>query len=219
MEQSALFSITYGVYILGVEYEGKKNACVINTLSQLTQEPIKVSITVLKKNLTHDMILNSKKFSVSILSKYAPLDTIARFGFKSGKETDKLEGFNYKTDLLKNPIIEDGAVANISCKVVNSIDLGSHTLFIADVVDGYKLKDEESMTYAYYRDLKMGKVSNEKLPEKQKDKDIVETDKGKPMYQCSVCHYVYDGDIPFEELDEDYLCPLCNQPKSAFIKK
>ncbi|MEG0014633.1 MAG: flavin reductase [Cellulosilyticaceae bacterium] len=208
MDNTALFTIPYGVYILGTELNGKKNACVINTLSQVTQEPVRVSVTVLKTNLTHDMIKQSNKFSVSVLGKHASLDTIARFGFQSGRTVDKLEGFSHEIDSLDNPVITVDSIATMSSRVIESLDLGTHTLFIGEVIEARKLDREEPMTYAYYRDLKTGKVAGQNL-----EKDDEST------YQCSVCHYVYDGDMPFEELSDNYVCPLCNQPKSAFTKK
>lgn len=215
MDTTALFNITYGVFILGSEQDGKRNACVINTLAQVTQEPVRVSITVLKTNLTHDMIKASNKFSVSILGKHASLDTIARFGFQSGRNVDKLEGFPYEVDSLGNPVITTDSIATMSCKVTELVDMETHTLFIGEVVEAKNLDREEPMTYAYYRDLKTGKVTRDVVQAEQK----VDAKVQEAAYQCSVCHYVYDGDTPFEELPEDYLCPLCNQPKSAFVKK
>lgn len=214
MDSTALFTITYGLYLLGAESQGKGNVCVINTLNQVTQDPMKVSITVLKSNLTHDMVDESKKFSVSVVSKYASLDTVAQFGFQSGRDVDKLADFPFEKDSLGTPVIEKDCIATMSCKVIDQVDLGTHTLFIADVVEARNIVKEEPMTYAFYRDLKMGKVSNEKV----EVEGAQEQKEDKATYQCSICHYVYDGDVPFEELPEDYVCPLCNQPKSAFAK-
>lgn len=213
MDNTALFTIPYGVYILGTELNGQKNACVINTLSQVTQEPVRVSVTVLKTNLTHDMIQQSHKFSVSVLGKHASLDTIARFGFQSGRTVDKLDGFPYEIDSLGSPVITTDSIATMSCRVVESLDLGTHTLFIGEVLEARNLDREEVMTYAYYRDLKTGKVVRDKVQE------IKETELPKEVYQCSVCHYVYDAETPFEELPDYYVCPLCNQPKSVFVKQ
>lgn len=218
MDKTALFTITYGVYILGVATNERYNACVINTLSQVTQTPERVSVTVLKSNLTHDMVQESKQFSVSVLGKHAELDMIARFGFQSGREVDKLVDFPYHVDTLDNPVIEVGAVATMSCKVINEIDLGTHTLFIGDVVEARNLDKEEPMTYAYYRDLKMGKVTQTSEDKTLANEKVEESVANKETYQCSVCHYVYDGETPFEELPDDYKCPLCNQPKSVFVK-
>lgn len=214
MDQTALFTITYGVYLLGTKSEEKENACVINTLNQLTQDPMRVSITVLKSNLTHDMIHTSNQFSVSVVSQYASLDLITRFGFQSGRNVDKFADFSYTTDTLGNPVITQDCVATLSCKVTQAIDLETHTLFIADVVEATNLAAEPPMTYAYYRELKMGKVTQQR-PQAEAPTPTAEA---QTTYQCSICHYVYDGDVPFESLPDDYVCPLCNQPKSVFKK-
>ena len=214
MDQSELFTITYGVYILTTEVDGKMNGCTINTLSQVTQEPMRVSITVLKKNFTNELIKKSNKFSVSIVSKNASLNTIAHFGYSSGRDVDKFKDMPYILDELNNPVVEKDCIATLSCKVVKDIDLGTHNMFIAEVVNAKKLNNEEPMTYAYYRDLKTGKVEQKKDNEK-KSETIEEV---KDVYECSVCHYIYDGDIDFEDLPDDYICPICHKPKSAFFK-
>lgn len=212
MDQTALFTLTYGVFILGAENNGAKNACIINTCMQLTAEPARVSVTVLKSNLTHYMVDASKKFTVSVLGKHASLDTIAHFGFQSGRSVDKFQDFEYKVDTLGTPVIEKDSIATFSCKVVEQIDLGSHTLFIGEVIDATKLINGEPMTYAYYRDLKAGKVQPVSLG------GSVEPTKEQVQYECSVCHYIYDGEVPFEELPDTYLCPICGKPKSVFYE-
>lgn len=215
MDQAALFTLTYGVFILGAEHNGVKNACIINTCSQLTSEPARVSITVLKSNLTHYMVDASKKFSVSVLGKHTKLETIAHFGLQSGRNVNKLENIEYKTDVLGTPVIEEGSIATFSCKTVDQIDLGSHTLFIGEVVEAEKLGHQEPMTYAYYRDLKAGKVKPEG------DQQVEQDDKAQNeqvQYECAVCHYLYEGETPFEELPDTYVCPICGKSKSVFFK-
>ena len=213
MDQTALFTLTYGVFILGAEHNGAKNACVINTCTQLTSEPARVSITVLKSNLTHYMVDASKKFSISVLGKHAKLEMIAHFGLQSGRNVSKLENIEYKTDSLGTPVIEEGSIATFSCKIVDQVDLGSHTLFIAEVVEAEKVDTKEPMTYAYYRDLKAGKVK----PEDTHQVGQAEVEE-KVQYECAVCHYLYEGEIPFEELPDTYVCPICGKPKSVFFK-
>lgn len=212
MDQTALFTLSYGVFILGTENHGAKNACIINTCQQVASDTPKVSISVLKTNLTNYMVGASGKFSISILGKHASLEEIGHFGFNSGRNINKFEGISYETDSLGSPVIKKGAVATLSCKVIEQIDLGSHTLFIGEVVEAAKLEEIEPMTYAFYRDLKAGKVSYE--AEKGESKAAEREDK--LQYECSVCHYIYDGEIPFEQLPEDYVCPICGQPKSVF---
>lgn len=215
MDQTALFTLTYGVFILGAEHNGAKNACIINTCTQLTQEPKRISITVLKSNLTHDMVDASKKFSISVLGKHAKLETIGHFGFQSGRDVNKLETVPYKVGQMGVPIIEEGSIATFLCKVVDQVDLGTHTFFISEVLEAEKLSNKEPMTYSYYRDLKAGKV---KLEDGDQQEVNVNGQEEKGQYECAVCHYLYDGDIPFEELPDDYICPVCGKPKSVFFK-
>ena len=207
MDQQALFKLTYGLFVLGTVEGDKRNACIINTAQQVTSIPEKISITVSKSNLTHDMIVKSQQFSVSVLSEKVPLDVVNHFGMQSGREVNKFEAFPYKEDKLGNPYIEEGVSAVLTGKVVQQLDLGTHTLFVADLVDSLVLNNEDSITYAGYRNKKQAQMQQEK----QKTSDAV--------YECSICHYEYDGEVAFEDLPEDYVCPVCKQPKSVFIKR
>lgn len=212
MDETALFTISYGMYILTTENENKKNGCIVNTVTQIRSEPTTmISVNVLKSNLTNDLIQKSNKFGISVVSKNSNLDLIKAFGFVSGRDKDKFENIEYDVDCLNNPIIKINCVANMTCKVIQTIDFITHTMFIAEVVDAEKLNNQVPMTYAYYRDLKAGKVSNT-------DNESKVEKENKPMYECKVCHYIYDGDIPFEDLPDDYICPICKEPKSSFIK-
>lgn len=214
MDETALFTLSYGVFILSTEVDGRKNACIINTVGQVTQEPIRISITILKKNFTTELIKESNKFAVSVLSRRASLGIIENFGYSSGREVDKFKDIDYVVDGLNNPVVEKESIATMSCKVSQTIDLGTHLMFIADVLEAKKLGKEEPMTYSYYRDLKSGKVSVEDNEEKNAEIEQEEKD----LYECTICHYIYDGDIPFEDLPDDYICPICHKPKSAFKK-
>lgn len=210
MNTAAIFKLSYGVFFLGCEDNGKKNVCVINTVSQVTQEPLRVSITVLKSNLTCDMISSAQKFSVGIMGQNASLNVISHYGGQSGRNVDKLVGQDYQIDQLGNPLVTNGCIASLCCKVCQTVDLGTHCLFIADLIDAEILSDDSPLTYQDYRDYKAGiRKPNEAAPTNQEKKDI---------WQCTICHYVYDGDVPFEELPDDYVCPICHQPKAAFEK-
>lgn len=208
MDDTAIFKISYGMFYLGCEDNGKKNACVVNTVAQVTQEPLRVSVTILKTNLTNDMILNAQKFSVGIMGQNASMDTIHHYGGQSGRDVDKLANRNFKIDILGNPLVDEGCIATLCCKVCQTIDLGTHTMFIADIVDAKNISNEEPMTYKDYRDIRAGKKSPNST-QKSEEKDV---------WQCTVCHYIYDGDIPFEDLPDDYICPICKKPKSVFKK-
>lgn len=208
MDETAIFKISYGLFFLGTEYEGKKNICVVNTVAQVTQEPLRVLVTMMKGGYTHELILQSGKFSVGVMDEGVNLDDVAHFGQQCGRDTDKLQGYDIKTDKLGNALYDQGCCASLCCKVIQTVDIGTHTLFIADLVDAKNLSDLTPLTYGEYRELKSGrKKQNTGAPAPQKN-----------AWQCTICHYVYDGDIPFEDLPDDYVCPVCGKPKSAFVK-
>lgn len=195
---NVMFNISYGLYILSAKTE-KANGCVINALSQVTSTPNRIMIAINKNNFTTSQILKTKKFNVSILNEEANFDLIKRFGFASGKDTDKFEDFNgYKTAENGIPYITEGTNSYISAEVVEVGDLGTHYEFLADVTKEVSLNEIPSITYAYYQKNIKPKV----------------TQKKKVVYICSVCGYVYEGD----PLPEDFVCPLCLHDATYFVK-
>ena len=195
---NVMFNISYGLYILSAKTE-KANGCVINALSQVTSTPNRIMIAINKNNFTTSQILKTKKFNVSILNEEANFDLIKRFGFASGKDTDKFEDFNgYKTAENGIPYITEGTNSYISAEVVEVRDLGTHYEFLADVTKEVSLNEIPSITYAYYQKNIKPKV----------------TQKKKVVYICSVCGYVYEGD----PLPEDFVCPLCLHDATYFVK-
>lgn len=206
MDETAIFKLSYGLFFVSTSFEGRQNACVVNTVSQVTQEPLRVSLCMLKTSLTHDMIQKSGHFCVSVIGRDTALEEIAHFGQASGRNTDKFAGRSLQLDKNGDPVLAEGCIATLSCKVIQKVDLGTHTLFIADLTDAKNLSDTLPMTYADYRVLKSGGRLDQ--PQAKQDQ----------KWQCSICHYVYDGEIPFEDLPDDYVCPICKKPKSAFVK-
>ncbi len=207
MDTRAMFSLSYGVFIAGVEEGGRKNACIINTAVQATSNPLIMHVTMLKSNLTTQMIRKKGSLALSVLSLNCPLSVIGDFGLRSGRDHDKFDGVSCSLDGNGNPYFEQNTAARMSMNVSTMIDLGSHFLFIGEVTEAERTGDGKPMTYADYRTLKSGgtvaAAGETKPPQKR--------------WVCSVCHYVYDGEIPFEELPEDWKCPVCNQPKSVFV--
>lgn len=199
MDNKALFKISYGLYLLSAKENGKDNGCIVNTLSQITDSPLRVSVTVNKLNLTHDMIKRTGMFGASILSESAPFDIFRSFGFQSGRDAQKFEGFDAEEDINGILHLTKHCTGFVSGKVVEEYDLGTHTTFIADVVDAGVLSEENSMTYTYYH-----KFVKPAPPAK---KAAV---KG---WRCTVCGYVYEG----EELPADFICPLCKHGASDFV--
>lgn len=195
MDQKAFYKLTYGLFLLTAREEGRDNGCIINTAIQAANDPPRLAFSVQKGNLTHDMIARTGAFAISSISTSATFDLFRRFGMQSGREVDKFEGFpdveRGANDLL---YLTRGANMTMNGRVVDQMDLGSHTLFIGEVGDAVVLSDEPSCTYAYYQsDIK---------PKKQEKKGWV----------CTVCGYVYEGD----PLPADFICPWCKHGAEDF---
>lgn len=196
---NVMFNISYGLYILTAKTE-KSNGCIINALSQVTSTPNRIMIAVNKNNFTTEQILRTKKFNISILNEDATFDLIKRFGFVSGRDTNKFENFT-DYEIAKNgiPFITQGTNSYISAEIVETRDLGTHYEFLADVTAEISLNNTPSITYAYYQ-------SNIKPKTAQTQKKVV--------YICSICGYVYEGD----PLPEDFICPWCQHDATFFVK-
>lgn len=204
MDNKAMYKLTYGLFVLTANNNGKHNGCIINTAAQVTSEPNRISIAVNKANLTHDMIMENKKFNISIISQDAKFELFKHFGFQSGRDVDKFEGFTgYKKALNDVNYITDGTNAYISAWVQETVDLGTHTLFIAAVTNMEVLSDVPSASYEYYQN-----------NIKPKPQPVSAEKSDKTVWRCTVCGYEYEG----EELPEDYICPLCKHPASDFEK-
>lgn len=200
MDPKAMYKLSYGLYVLTARDDGKDSGCIIDTAIQAASAPEQLSICVSKRNHTHDMIMNTREFTVSVISRKAGFDLFKRFGFQSGKNTDKFAGFS-GCKRGKNSIlyVTEGTNAFISVKVKKIEDLGSHTMFIGEITDMEVLDSAPSVTYAEYLDhIKPKPQAAESAPE------------GKTVWRCTVCGYEYEG----EELPEGFVCPLCGRPAS-----
>jgi ferric-chelate reductase [NAD(P)H] len=156
VEANALHKIGYGMYIIGSKKDGKLNGQIANTVFQITSEPPTLAVSINKTNLTHEYIKASQVFSVSVLTEKAPLPFIVGFGFKSGRDTDKTKGVNFKAGQTGTPVFLDNTAAYLEAEVVQDIDVGTHTIFIGKVVVAEILNDEPCMTYEYYHQVKRG---------------------------------------------------------------
>lgn len=203
MDKKAMYNLTYGLFVLTSRSGGKDSGCIINTAGQVTSTPNRISIAVNKENFTHDLVLKSGKFNLSILSEEASFATFQHFGFQSGRTVDKFDGYA-ACKRSENGLyyITEGTNSYISATVEQTIDLGTHTLFIAAVDDMDVLSPAPSASYAYYQ-------SSIKPKPEQK------APQGKTVWRCTVCGYIYEG----EELPADYICPLCKHPASDFVKE
>lgn len=199
----AIQKFSYGLFVLTARSGDKDNGCIINTAAQLTSSPNRINIAVNKANFTHDMILNTGVFNISVLAEDTSFDTFKRFGFASGKDTDKFEGFLENTARSANGLlyVTAGTNAFMSAKVIETHDYGSHTLFVAELTEAEVLRDEPSVTYAYYF-------------EHIKPKPQPKIEEEKHGYVCKICGYVYEG----ETLPPDFICPLCKHGAEDFEK-
>lgn len=200
MDQKSMFRLSYGVFVLATRDGDRQNACITNTCMQVANSPTRVAISVINGNYTCDLLKKSGIFTLSMLDQTATFETIKHFGFQSGRNTDKMTGLTFATDSLGLPYVAWQTCAVLSCKIVDHKDLGSHSLFIAEVVDGKVLNENEPLTYADYQNHVKPK------PEKPlENKKIV-------AWKCKICGYVYEG----SELPKDFACPLCGHPVEDF---
>ena len=200
MDKKALYSLSYGVFMLSTKAGEKVNGCITNTCMQVANSPTRVAISVINANYTCELIKQSKVFALSLLDQTCTFETIKHFGFQSGRDVNKFENMKVPTDANGIPYLGWQACAVISCKVVDSQDLGSHTLFIAEVEDAKVLSENAPLTYADYQ----SKVKP-KPEAKATDKKIV-------GWRCKICNYVYEG----SELPTDFTCPLCGHGAEDF---
>ena len=194
MDNKALFKLSYGLFVLTAREGEKDNGCIINTAIQLTGSPCRISIAVNKSNYTHDMVLRTGVFNVSVLTEEATFWVFRHYGFQSGRDTDKFAGIPENRTENGLRYIDGCTNAVLSGKVVQTVDCGTHTLFIAEVTDAKVLSNDKSVTYQYYFDHIKPK------PEKKKG------------WVCKICGYVYEG----EDLPEDFICPLCKHGVADF---
>ncbi|MET1124976.1 MAG: flavin reductase family protein [Archaeoglobaceae archaeon] len=158
MNVAALYKISYGMYIVTAASDGKFAGQVANTVFQVTSEPVQIAACLNKQNTTHKFVKRGGAFGVSVLELETPLEFIGRFGFRKSDEFDKFEGVNYRIGKTGVPLVTDYSVAVIEARIVKECDVGTHTLFVGEVVDAELLKDAEVLTYADYRLVKRGKT-------------------------------------------------------------
>jgi flavin reductase (DIM6/NTAB) family NADH-FMN oxidoreductase RutF/rubredoxin len=224
LDPKCLWSISYGIYIVTSAFDGKANGQIANTVIQVAAEPPRILVAINKDNYTHEFIEKSGVFAVSVLDENVPMPFIGRFGFKTGHEFDKLSGVEYEKGSTGCPCVTENAISIFEVKVFATVDAGTHTVFVGDVVGGKVLKaDGKPLTYAQYHANKGKAPKNAptyRAPEKKGEQ-------GMKRYVCNVCGYIYDpeeGDpengvepgTAFEDLPDDWVCPVCGAEKSEF---
>lgn len=226
MNLKALHKLSYGLYVIASKKGDRLNGQIANTVFQITSEPATIAVSINKNNLTWEFIRESRVFAVSVLCQDTPLSFIGHFGFKSGRDMDKLDGINYKIGQTKAPVVIDNAASYLEAKVTGEMDVGTHTIFVGELVDADVLSEKPCMTYDYYHQVKRG-VTPKAAPSYVEEKKEVSAKMAR--YKCSVCGWVYDPEIgdqeggiaprtPFEKLPDDWVCPVCGAGKSDFEK-
>ena len=204
IDTNALFKLTYGLFVLTSANNGIHSGCIINTAMQITETPMQILVSVNKLNYTHDLIMNTRKFNVSALTIESHFDIFKRFGFQSGRDTDKFSGYEEFCLKSKNGLyyITQNTNSFLSGEVISTADHGTHTIFIAQVSEGAVLANVPSLSYQYYFD-------------HVKPKPMVKPQaSGKKVYVCKICGYIHETD---EELPDDFICPLCKYPKEFMV--
>ena len=204
MDNKAMYKLSYGLFVLTTKSGDKVNGCITNTAIQVASDPNQISFAVNKSNYTHDLVMESRKANISVISEDAAFDLFKHFGFQSGRDVDKFAGFTDCKDASNGiPYITKGTNAFFSIDVKQCIDLGSHTLFIGEIEDMQVLSVAPSATYTYYQ---------ENI--KPKPEAVGKTPDGQTVWRCKICGYEYVG----EELPDDFICPICKHPASDFEK-
>ncbi|MBN1953159.1 MAG: flavin reductase [Bacteroidales bacterium] len=227
----ALFKVSYGLYIVSTGDETVKNGFISNSVFQVTADPPQFAACCNKDNYTAELIKKAGSFSISILKQDADTKLIGKFGYKSGRDIQKFDGTEFSTGKTGVPVVTEDTVAWIECRLTNTFDVGTHLIFIGEVVQT-EITDNtaEPLTYAWYRNVKKGLapknaptyIDKSKLEQKKEDTSL-------PKYRCPACGYIYDpakGDpdsgikpgTAFEDLPDDWVCPLCGTEKDDFVK-
>jgi len=224
MNLEALHKLGYGLYVVSSRKGDRLNGQIANTVFQISSQPPTIAVSINKHNLTHEFIRDSNVMAVSVLSQDTPLSFIGRFGFKSGRDMDKLEGIAYRIGETGAPVFADNALAYLEAKVIQEVDAGTHTVFIGELAGADVIKGGEPMSYAYYHQVKRG-ATPRTAPSYIEKKEVVKMSK----YECTLCGYIYDPELgdpdggikpgtPFEEIPDDWKCPVCGAAKDEFEK-
>jgi flavin reductase (DIM6/NTAB) family NADH-FMN oxidoreductase RutF/rubredoxin len=227
---TALFSVSYGMYLVSSGKGENGNGFISNSVFQVTAEPPQFAVCCNKDNYTAGIIKETGAMAISILKQDTGREIIGTFGYKSGRDTKKLKGININIGETGVPIITNGTISFIECKLVNTFDVGTHLIFIGEVIHSEVLTDDIPLTYAYYREVKKGLapknaptyVDKSKL---EKPKPVVNLKK----YKCLVCGYIYEPELgdpdsgiapgtAFEDIPDGWMCPVCGAEKDDFIE-
>ena len=238
MDYHAFQTLSYGLYVISARHKDRIGAYIGNTVFQVTSEPPRLAISCHKDNHSAGLILGSGLFTVSVLRQDCDKELIGNFGYKSGKDFNKFSGYSFNEGMNGIPVLSEQCLAWLECRVIETVDAGTHLLFIADVLDAGLFEESgPPMTYAYYKEhhkakapknaptyldeSKLKKDEEEAGPATEPDRDLG------PVYRCRLCGHEYDpaeGDedsgippgTPFADLPDDWECPICGAAKEDY---
>ncbi|MBQ2923106.1 MAG: flavin reductase [Tyzzerella sp.] len=214
MNKNAFRNMSYGVYVVSTLDGERPTGCVANSAMQITSEPATIAVSINHDNYTNACIKKTGKFAISILTEQSDPGLIGTFGFQSGKDVNKFDGV--ETVVKEGLSVVADACSYLVCKVIDKMETATHTVFLGEVIAADVLKEEEPMTYAYYHKVVKGKSPKNAPTYIAEEEETVQKEE---KWVCGICGYEYRGEIPFEEVPEQFVCPVCKQPKSVFVKK
>ena len=214
INKNAFRNMSYGVYVVSTLDGERPTGCVANSAMQITSEPATIAVSINHDNYTNACVEKTGKFAISILTEQSDPGLIGTFGFQSGKDVNKFDGVEA---VVKEGIsVVADACSYLVCKVIDKMETATHTVFLGEVIAADVLKEEEPMTYAYYHKVVKGKSPKNAPTYIAEEEETVQKEE---KWVCGICGYEYRGEIPFEEVPEQFVCPVCKQPKSVFVKK
>ncbi len=214
MYDKILTSLSYGMFAIGVKGVDSPNACISNTVVQISSYPMTIAVSINHSNFTNDCIKQAGEFTVSVLSENTSGAVIGALGFTSGRDGKKLSNVRHKVLREGAPVIQENICCWFLCKVVHTVETITHTIFIAEPVAGSETVKGKPMTYDFYLNVIKGKAP------KFAPTYIAEEEEFVQGHVCTICSYEYKSSlIPFEELTDSWICPICGAPKSVFRKK
>jgi flavin reductase (DIM6/NTAB) family NADH-FMN oxidoreductase RutF/rubredoxin len=232
MNHEAFFTITYGLYVVSSTNGSQGNGYIANTVFQVTSKPARFAVACNKDNYTCGLISKSQVFSISVLQQDTKAELISLFGYQSGRTVNKYASVRHCIGQTGAPILLEDTLAWFDCKVVQTVDTGTHMVFVGEVLESEVIRTSQPpLTYAYYREVKKGKAPKNAPTYIELEK--IEAAGKVPLtsnkYVCPTCGYVYDpavgdpdGGIPagtrFEDLPDNWVCPVCGTVKSDFVK-
>ncbi len=213
MYDKILTALSYGMCAVGAKGAASANACIVNTVIQISSYPMTVAVSINHSNFTNECIKRSGEFTVSVLSENTSGAVIGALGFTSGRDGNKLSNVRHKILREGAPVIQEDICCWFLCRVVNTVETVTHTIFIAEPIAGSESIKGTPMTYEFYKNVIKGKSP------KYAPTYIPEEEEAVDKFVCTICKYEYsDPLIPFEELPGSWSCPICGAPKSVFRK-